>query len=387
MANVIELSNISYEHRDKAQSEIESIRGMNKREREAFEDQVVELGRILEEDLREMTLRQANEHDQMRTTESSKTTTRKKSKPDQSIYKREHLHLSTEKLQNFEQAFRKIAAATGMTDVDELVEAFIENEEQNFSLFSYANEQANEIERIEEQVFALQAEQEAQKCEASHSDEVHERMLQDINEKIRTSEDQKHTHEKTCSALAESLENIKNSITVSNKKVKLLVCIALTSLFQNILIKFKYKEDVNESQPTVANLLYHLGVIEEKSNGILARFHQITSNQRINETMDDSCLSSTTNFLGAGPTLSMQKEVISVNPPKINDYSSDEDSIDENEAAIKPLTLSELQQRTEARMREKNMKANEDSVTTINSGKSANRKVCSRRSSQKLSRQ
>ena len=65
----------------------------------------------------------------------------------------------------------------------------------------------------------------------------------------------------------------------------------------------------------------------------------------------------------------------------------DNDSIDENEAAIKPLTLSELQQRTEARMREKNMKANEDSVTTINSGKSANRKVCSRRSSQKLSRQ
>jgi coiled-coil domain-containing protein 63/114 len=54
--------------------------------------------------------------------------------------------------QNFEEAFNRIKAATGVNDIEELVRTFIKNEDQNFSLFNYVNEQQNEIEKLEEQL-------------------------------------------------------------------------------------------------------------------------------------------------------------------------------------------------------------------------------------------
>ena len=48
---------------------------------------------------------------------------------------------SVERIQNFEEAYNKIKAATGITDIEELVRTFIKNEDHNFSLFNYVNEQ------------------------------------------------------------------------------------------------------------------------------------------------------------------------------------------------------------------------------------------------------
>ncbi len=42
--------------------------------------------------------------------------------------------------QIYEEAFSKIQAATGISDIDQLVETFISAEDKNFSLFNYANE-------------------------------------------------------------------------------------------------------------------------------------------------------------------------------------------------------------------------------------------------------
>jgi hypothetical protein len=39
------------------------------------------------------------------------------------------------------------------------VRTFIKNEEQNFSLFNYVNEQTNEIEKLEEQIQLLREEE------------------------------------------------------------------------------------------------------------------------------------------------------------------------------------------------------------------------------------
>ena len=64
-----------------------------------------------------------------------------------------------ERAQNFEEAFNKIKASTGISDIDELVRTFIKNEEHNFSLFNYVTEQNNEIEKFEEQIQALKDEE------------------------------------------------------------------------------------------------------------------------------------------------------------------------------------------------------------------------------------
>jgi len=63
-----------------------------------------------------------------------------------------HVQVSIERVQNFEEAFTKIKAATGIIDIEELVNTFIKNEDQNFSLFNYVNEQTNEIEKLQDQI-------------------------------------------------------------------------------------------------------------------------------------------------------------------------------------------------------------------------------------------
>ena len=69
---------------------------------------------------------------------------------------RQDVLASLERIQNFEEAFNKIKSATGVTDIDELVKTFIKNEDHNFSLFNYVNEQNNEVEKIEEQILCFE---------------------------------------------------------------------------------------------------------------------------------------------------------------------------------------------------------------------------------------
>ena len=56
-----------------------------------------------------------------------------------------------EKISSYEEAFSKIQAATGICDIDELVQNFVNAEDQNFTLFKYNNELSADIEKIESQ--------------------------------------------------------------------------------------------------------------------------------------------------------------------------------------------------------------------------------------------
>merc|ERR1711939_592269 len=60
--------------------------------------------------------------------------------------------MNVEKVQVYEEAFAKMQAATGISDIDELVENFINAEDQNFSLFMYANELSGDIEKHEAEI-------------------------------------------------------------------------------------------------------------------------------------------------------------------------------------------------------------------------------------------
>merc|ERR1740127_163843 len=57
-----------------------------------------------------------------------------------------------EKIAQHEEAFSKIQAATGICDIDELVQNFINAEDQNFTLFKYNNELSADMEKLEQQI-------------------------------------------------------------------------------------------------------------------------------------------------------------------------------------------------------------------------------------------
>ena len=58
----------------------------------------------------------------------------------------------TDSVESYEDAFKRITQITGENDLDLLVNKFIENEDINFALFNYVNEQNNEKETIEESI-------------------------------------------------------------------------------------------------------------------------------------------------------------------------------------------------------------------------------------------
>merc|ERR1719163_827199 len=57
-----------------------------------------------------------------------------------------------EKITTYEEAFSKIQAATGICDIDELVQNFINAEDANFTLFKFNNELSDDIEKIDGQI-------------------------------------------------------------------------------------------------------------------------------------------------------------------------------------------------------------------------------------------
>merc|ERR1712005_104233 len=67
------------------------------------------------------------------------------------------MQMNVEKVQVYEEAFAKMQAATGISDIDELVENFINAEDQNFSLFTYANELSGDIEKHEAEIADLKS--------------------------------------------------------------------------------------------------------------------------------------------------------------------------------------------------------------------------------------
>ncbi len=60
--------------------------------------------------------------------------------------------------------------AAGVTDLDRLVEMFVEAEDANFSLFNYVNEVNAEIEKLEDQIGEIRSEVERLRGERSQQE-------------------------------------------------------------------------------------------------------------------------------------------------------------------------------------------------------------------------
>jgi coiled-coil domain-containing protein 63/114 len=56
------------------------------------------------------------------------------------------------------QNVRVVHAPAGIKDIDELVNTFVNAEDQNYTLFNYVNEVNSEIEKLEDQITAIKAE-------------------------------------------------------------------------------------------------------------------------------------------------------------------------------------------------------------------------------------
>ena len=360
MAEIIEVSNQSYEQRDSYQMEVAAIEQANRKEQEEFEEQIVELGRMLETELKLPAASRPG------TTNGGTMFTatlpnngdddlKKSGTWNQNAEKMDVL-ASYERVQNFEEAFNKIKAATGITDIDELVKTFIKNEDHNFSLFNYVNEQNNEIEKLDEQIQNLREEERKFAHESGEDVHQHKQILKELEAKLQNSESMAEKYEIRCQDLQRIIESLKRGI-------------------QSIYDKIEVDED-SFVDPTVteSNMVYYLGVVEQQATTILKSYAEVRQAllqptlvaQPVDEDIKEEekhpqlaavptspgKASTLQSVLGVGPKVPMGQELLHVNPPKLDDYQSDDDE-DDDDDDTRPLTRDELKARTLNRLQKK----------------------------------
>ena len=104
--------------------------------------------------------------------------------------------LSKEKVLSYEEAFCKIQEATGIHDIDELVDMFIESEDKNYSLYTYVNTLADDIEKMEAQVMTVKAEIDKYKGQGINSDHQKKRILKEMEDQLNRTKAKGDAYEK-----------------------------------------------------------------------------------------------------------------------------------------------------------------------------------------------
>ena len=165
MASIIEEANQAYLHRDLAQAEMLRLRDAADKEQKQFEHEWRELTKLIDQDEKMKDFLNNKDREKMNDAvvtsvlEQEQQLRKRLSKGAWAIVKdKAHIHMAQEKVKSYEEAFDKIQQATKISDIDELVNTFIDAEETNFKLFNKVNSLSNEIERLEESIQNIQSE-------------------------------------------------------------------------------------------------------------------------------------------------------------------------------------------------------------------------------------
>merc|ERR1719478_1438760 len=220
MAEIIEVANVAYEARDRAQAEIGQLKLQAEKEQQEFEAEWKDLGRKLEEDRKRQDFLSRERQKMLEigqrgdmTMEDEQVLKKHVVKGHWSLAKdKASIHAGMERVQSYEEAFTKIQRATGISDIDTLVRQFIENEDQNFKMFNYLNELNQEIEKGEEQISELKQETEKYRGQDKGAASQRKRLIRDLIERTADVETKAGQYDDAYKVLTVSISAISKSI-------------------------------------------------------------------------------------------------------------------------------------------------------------------------------
>jgi len=326
MANIIEQANAAYEARDSAQAQMASLKQQADKEHAEFEREWRELGKLIENDKK---MKEFMRTKVKQTAEGGKVGEMSPVQEDRHRKKitrnawdtAKHLVTMTtnqEKADTYEKAFERIQKATGICDIDELVQNFIHAEDQNFSLFKYNNELSADIEKLELHITEYREEYVALSGNGSRKEDTEKvKILETLEEKWNDI-DRKAIHYEV--KYQESQQT-------------------LTHVREGIKSIFKRTNCTQEDLPSgcgtgisEANMMLYLAVVENEVSKLLKIYDAI----RVDE--DDAETARPVRPAGASTNFQIKL------PSTVEDYSEDEDDDDEDDQ--RPFTRDELKTKT-----------------------------------------
>lgn len=359
MAQIIERSNFAYEQRDKARMEVTAIEQSNKKEQDNFDIQMEEMGRKLEEEIKAAAERRRLQHpNDLDSAEDdrAKLIAEQAAKEQQLLKEKEAAAKDREaRLKQFEAVLKEIEEETGISDVKELITMWKENEERNFSLFKFANQQRNEAEDLKEELDLCKVQQDyIANCDAQNPEETLDYLSRNIN-----------MNAKRRNSLDSKMKEYDNLLGIMKEGVKMLV-----------LRLDCDSNEVSDLNINETNLLYYMGLIEDEATHIIKEYSYLQDQQMIRKskqsdaTIDKNDESSkehqpSSDLQRARQRLESRKSCLE--PPKIVEYSSgDEQYSDTDGDNARPLYGDELKRRTLNRISNSQRRSEPAAPITVN---------------------
>jgi len=342
MAEIIEVANVAYEQRDRAQTEIGQLKLQAEKEQQEFESEWKELGRKLEEDRKRQDFLARERQKMMEIGQRGDMSMEDEQNLKKNVVKghwglakdKASIHAGMERVQSYEDAFTQIQKATGISDIDTLVRNFIENEDQNFKMFNYLNELNQEIEKGEEQINELKQETEKYRGQDKGAASQRKRLIRDLDERTREVKEKTEQYEDAYKVLTASISQISRSIEGLATKLK---------CHTQLLTEMGADAGCNES-----NIMIYLGIVEQRANELLASYVNLQQHGTthgappLDGALGHSATAPSTGLL-VGPNTPAGMSTVSINvPTTAEDFESDDSEEDDEH----PLTRDELHAKT-----------------------------------------
>ena len=335
MTKIIELSNVAYQVRDRAQEEMKVLKIQADREQAEFESDWKKLGKLIENDRKMKELMRQREKAGIGPggkVEDEDKLRKKIMKGNASISRdKEAQQRALQKVQSYEEAFAKIQASTGISDIDELVATFIEAEDKNFSLFNYVNELNNEVEKLEEQISLTRREIEKYRGAGQDSDNRRKKILQDLEDKLAKTEAKAEQYEARAARTMSTVNELKHGIEDTFNRIGCNTE-AVSAALGN--------QGVTES-----NMMQYLGIIEQRTNEIMQMYAAVKMQENGQDISSADSQAELASILGHGPAVPLGAGEVKVTPPSAGD-DVDSEELSEDEEDDRPLTREELKAKT-----------------------------------------
>ena len=339
MGNVIEVSNKAFEARDRAVHEMARLKTQANKEQAAFESEFAELGKQIEHDRRmKEFMRHRADDSEARAAEISRQAALAEAENNKKLVKskwtfakdRVSQGITAARVNSYAAAFATIAEFTGESDVEKLVEQFVDAEEENFRLFSYVNQLNSEIEKLEEQIAELTREIARHRGEGSAHDAEKARAVRALDERLRRAESRARRYDRKYAAAMRTMAKLKDGAwRVFNK-------IGCNTEVNRALL--------GEDGVTDHNVMQYLGVIEQRTNEILQMFAASRTARAAGGGADaqgpegDGAFAA---LLRAGPTsAAAPASALRIDPPSTTAPMAEDDSEEEDDE--RPLTRDEI---------------------------------------------
>ncbi|XP_078507066.1 coiled-coil domain-containing protein 63-like isoform X3 [Lissotriton helveticus] len=319
----IDDSSAAYDARDEAQTKMLQLKEKTEKDLVQHMAEMKELQRIIDHDrkLKEFMTTKTQE----RAISEEVLEARRRREKEESERKRRDP--TEETVETYEAAFEQIRSITNEDNLDILVSKFIEVEDRNFALFNYVNEQNNETERLMEQIAEIKKEIDGFKAQGVRLDQEHRMILKEIEYKQEAAIKQANSYEDQLKGVMKILDQLKTGIDI---------------LFSKMNCDRSVLSDMLGSTSTIRdnNIMQYLGLIEQKTNEILACQSYLDS-----KNYDKPYDPQESALLLLGQMTDFHSPSLQILPPSTgDDYDSGTDSPVPEEDE-RPLTQSELRER------------------------------------------